>query len=89
MVFTVRIFQTIIMALFIGGVFFDAGEEFDGTIVSSQSLLGSLLIVSVGLFVSILTPVSHAFMQDRTVVLRERMSGLYSVGTYYLVRNLT
>ncbi|KAL6046864.1 ABC2 type transporter superfamily protein [Balamuthia mandrillaris] len=77
-----QLLQTIIMAILIGGVFFQIGDNLESTtrrqpvlffVCINQGIFGALILI-------------NSFPSERLIVLRERSSGMYSVSAYFLAK---
>eukprot|EP00919_Chromeraceae_sp_WS-2016_P042423 GHVR01100961.1.p1 GENE.GHVR01100961.1~~GHVR01100961.1.p1 ORF type:complete len:215 (+),score=-10.72 GHVR01100961.1:2625-3269(+) len=86
-----RIFQTIILSLFVGGLYFQIEDEyFTNGLPNSNwlSMLGFLFFFSMNNLMTSLTPVSLTFPSERDVFLKEQGSRMYGVNSYFFSRNV-
>lgn len=79
------LFQSIILALVAGGVFFGLGNDQN----SIQNRTGALFFVSINNCFTALTMASSLFHSEKQVFQRERAAGNYRVSAYYLSKSLS
>ena len=95
MVVKSRILSSIILGLFIGGVFWKISRNYVDTsgntnirTVDFMTLTGLLFFLSMAGFMSSLSPVSLVFPKERVVFLKEEGARLYGTGLFYLSRTI-
>lgn len=82
-----RLMQTIIMGLYVGGLFFADGGNYLKT-SRWMSISGFFFFLSITNLMQSLAPVTLIFPTERAVFLKEESSRLYTVFPYFLSRNL-
>eukprot|EP00871_Galdieria_phlegrea_P004491 jgi/Galph1/5042/GphlegSOOS_G56.1 len=86
LVTAIRLIQTLIFAILLGLIWLDKGRNVSSQ--NYQAIEGILFFILINQsFVSIFGTV-FAFPLERSIVLRERASGMYRVSAYYLTKNL-
>jgi ABC-type multidrug transport system permease subunit len=88
MIFKSRVFQSIFLAVYIGGLYFNAGKQDYTDTIAWQTIVGYFFFQAIGNMMASLTPVSLIFPQEREVFLKEENSRLYGVAPYFISRNL-
>jgi len=85
-----RIIQTIILGLISGALFWRLSNDYSaqGLSVGFNSKNGAFFFLSVSAFMSSLSPIILTFPLEKGVFLKEQSSKMYSVGSYFLSRNL-
>jgi len=83
-----KILQSIFMALFVGGLFFDIGTKDYTQSTYWQSITGFLFFLTMNSLLVALSPLTLAFPLERNVFLKEQDSKMYHVVQYFLARNL-
>ena len=81
-----RLFQTIVLTIFVGGLYCKFGPDYTNN-NNWQALTGFFLFMSINSIFIALTPVTLIFPQERTVVLKEESAKLYGVTSYFMSRN--
>ncbi len=79
----IQLAQTILMALLIGGVYFQIPFTQAGMSTRQSALF--FCVVNQGVFGAMMT--INIFPAERVVILRERMAGMYPVSAYFLAKN--
>ena len=72
------------IALLIGGVFYQIGNGQDSVVRRSPALF--FTVINQGVFAAL--SVINSFPSERQLVLRERAAGTYQVSAYFLAKNL-
>ena len=94
MVVKSRLFSSIVMGLFVGGVFWQMGHDYISPInpnvrtVDFMTLTGFLFFSCMTGFMSSLSPVAIVFPKERVVFLKEEGARLYGTGLFYLSRTI-
>lgn len=88
MLFKAKVLQSIFMALFIGGLFFDIGTKDYTQRVNWQSVTGFLFFVTINSMMMTLSPITLAFPLERDVFFKEQDSKMYNVAQYFIARNV-
>jgi ABC-type multidrug transport system permease subunit len=94
MVVKSRIVMSIVLGLFIGGVYWKIGSNYVNATnpnvrtVDFMTLSGLLFFLSMTSFMSSLSPVSIVFPKERVVFLKEEGARLYSTWMFFLSRNI-
>jgi ABC-type multidrug transport system permease subunit len=88
MLFQAKIFQSIFMALFVGGLFFDIGTRDYTNKEYWNSITGFLFFMTIYSLFMTLSPISLTFPLERDVFFKEQDSKMYNVGQYFLARNI-
>lgn len=85
-----RIVQTAVIALIAGGLFWKLESDYTlkGLSKGFNSKNGAFFFLSVSAFMSSLSPMILTFPLEKGVFLKEQSSKMYSVGSYFLSRNL-
>lgn len=87
-----RIFQTIFLGLFLGGLYFNVGRNYDGHTnqnnANSRALIGMLFYLNWSTFFNSLSAVILTFPIEREVFRKETGARLYGVFPYFLSRNI-
>lgn len=81
-----RIFQTIILTIYVSGLFCKLGADLTDTI-SWRAATGFFFFLTVNSVFISMTPVTLVFPLERTVFLKEESAKLYGVTSYFLSRN--
>lgn len=76
--------QHILIALLMGGVFFQIGNTQDSVVKRFSALF--FTVMNQGIFAAL--SVIHSFPSEQRRVLRERAAGSYYVSAYFLAKNL-
>lgn len=71
MLFKSRFIQSIILGLYIGGVYFDAGRRDYVTQTNWVAIIGFFFFIGIGSLMSALAPISLVFPTERAVFLKE------------------
>lgn len=88
MLLKAKVFQSIFMALLVGGIFFDIGTQ-DYTQKSYwQAITGFLFFLTIYSLFMTLSPITLTFPLERDVFFKEQDSKMYNVFQYFLARNL-
>lgn len=83
-----KLFQSIFMALFVGGIYFDIGTR-DYTVSSYwNAITGFLFFLSINSLMTALSPLTLTFPLERNVFFKEQDSKMYNVVQYFVARNL-
>jgi len=94
MVVKSRIMSSIILGLFVGGVYWQIGENYVSPInpnvrtVDFMTLSGFFFFLCMVGFMSSLSPVAIVFPKERVVFLKEEGARLYGTGLFYLSRTI-
>lgn len=94
MVVKSRILSSIILGLFVGGVYWKIGHNYVDPAnpgirtVDFMTLTGLLFFLSITGFMSSLSPVAIVFPKERVVFLKEEGARLYGTGLFYLSRTI-
>jgi hypothetical protein len=81
-----RLFQTIVLAMYMGGLFCKFGPDYTDPI-TFHALSGFFCFLSINCVFIALTPIALLFPQDRTVFLKEENAKLYGVVSYFMSKN--
>jgi ABC-type multidrug transport system permease subunit len=81
-----RIFQIIVQALYIGGLYCNIGDNYEDTI-TWHALTGFCFYFSFNIIFVPLVPAALTFPQDRNVFFKEESAKLYSVVPYFMSKN--
>lgn len=76
--------QNLVMALLIGGAFFQIGKDANSQIRRQPLLF--FTVINQGIFSAL--SVINSFPSERLLVLRERAAGTYQVSAYFLAKNV-
>lgn len=71
MLFKSRFIQSIILALYIGGVYFDTGRRDYTTQANWVAIIGFFFFTAIASLMSALAPISLVFPTERAVFLKE------------------
>lgn len=88
MLLRAKVFQSIFMALIIGGIFFDAGTKDYTQMTSWQTITGFLFFMTINSLMMTLSPITLTFPLERDVFFKEQDSKMYNVFQYFLARNI-
>lgn len=94
MVVKSRIMMSIILGLFVGGVYWKIGSDYvnptnpNVRTVDFMTLTGLLFFLGMTGFMSSLSPVSIVFPKERVVFLKEEGARMYSTWLFFLSRNI-
>lgn len=88
MLLRAKVFQSIFMALIIGGIFFDAGNRDYTQLTSWQTITGFLFFMTINSMMMTLSPITLTFPLERDVFFKEQDSKMYNVAQYFLARNI-
>lgn len=88
MLFKAKVLQSMFMALFIGGLFFDIGTKDYTQRINWQSITGFLFFMTINSMMMTLSPITLAFPLERDVFFKEQDSKMYNVVQYFLARNV-
>jgi len=88
MLFKAKILQSIFMALFVGGLYFNIGKKDYTQMTSWQSITGFLFFLTINSMMMTLSPITLAFPLERDVFFKEQDSKMYNVVQYFLARNV-
>ncbi len=88
MILKSRIFQSIFLAIYTGGLYFNAGKQSYTETVSWYSIVGYFFFLSISHMMASLSPVTLVFPSEKEVFLKEENSRLYGVLPYFLSRNI-
>jgi ABC-type multidrug transport system permease subunit len=83
-----KFFQTIFMALYVGGLFFDIGTRDYRNQNYWNSITGFLFYLTINSLMFALVPISLTFPLERDVFFKEQDSKMYNVFQYFLARNI-
>lgn len=83
-----KFFQSIFMALYVGGLFFDIGTNDYTKRVFWNSITGFLFFLTINSLMMTLSPITLTFPLERDVFFKEQDSKMYNVGQYFLARNI-
>lgn len=83
-----KFFQSIFMALFVGGLFFDIGTRDYKYQNYWNSITGFLFFLTINSLMMTLSPITLTFPLERDVFFKEQDSKMYNVFQYFLARNI-
>ena len=86
-----RIFQTVVISLIGGAVFWKLSNNYTDPSLSSKSFAsknGALFFLAVSTFMTSFSPVLITFPIEKPVFLKEQSNKMYSVFAYFLSRNI-
>jgi hypothetical protein len=66
-----KIFQTIFLAIYTGGVYFGAGRKNYEDVINWQTMVGYFFFLAISCMMSTLSPISLVFPLERDVFLKE------------------
>lgn len=81
-----RIFQTILLTIYVSGLFSKLGSDLTN-LISWHAATGFFFFLTVNSVFISMTPVALVFPLERTVFLKEEGAKLYDVSSYFLSRN--
>ncbi|PRP80073.1 hypothetical protein PROFUN_10756 [Planoprotostelium fungivorum] len=79
-----QLFQSIIMAVLIGTVFYHIGNDQKSTMKRQPVLF--FCVINQGMFAALM--IINSFPSERSITLRERAAGSYHVSAYFLAKSL-
>jgi ATP-binding cassette subfamily G (WHITE) protein 2 len=83
-----KLIQSIYLSLFLGGLYYNLGSK-DYTDPSVwNTVIGLLFYLCTNAMMMALSPVSLTFPLEKSIFLKEQDSKMYTVGQYFLARNL-
>ncbi|CAD8094506.1 unnamed protein product [Paramecium primaurelia] len=85
--FYIRIFQTIVQGLLLGGVFWKVADN-EGSVSDLMGISGSLFFCVFNLVISAVLAIILTFPVEREVFLREESSKLYSISSYFIAKQI-
>jgi ATP-binding cassette subfamily G (WHITE) protein 2 len=87
MILKSKIFQSIFLALYTGGLYFNSGNGDYTNNITWSTMSGYFFFLSIACVMGSLSPVALVFPSEREVFLKEENSRLYGVVAYFLSRN--
>jgi ATP-binding cassette, subfamily G (WHITE), eye pigment precursor transporter len=81
-----RIFQTIVLAIYIGGLYCKFSGNYKDTI-TWHALTGFFFFLSINSVFMALTPVALTFPQERNVFIKEESAKMYGATAYFMSKN--
>ncbi|CAD8196341.1 unnamed protein product [Paramecium octaurelia] len=85
--FYIRIFQTIVQGLLLGGVFWKVADN-EGSVSDLMGISGSLFFCVFNLVISAVLAIILTFPVEREIFLREESSKLYSISSYFIAKQI-
>ena len=83
-----KVLQGIFISLFVGGIYFDIGEQNYMDQKYWVPLQGFLFSLAIGFQLSTIAPIILTFPLERDVFYKERDSKMYSTLQYFIARNI-
>lgn len=88
MLFKSRVFQSIFLAIYTGGLYFNAGRKDYTDQINWAAIVGYFFFLAISSMMSSLSPVTLVFPAERQVFLKEESARMYSVVPYFMSRNI-
>ena len=88
MLIKLRVFQTIFMSVYIGGLYYRFSGNYLEDVNNWKSLTGFLFFITVNLLFNSLVPVELVFPLERVVFLKEESAKMYGTFSYWMSRNV-
>lgn len=83
-----RVIQVIFVAVYVGGLVFSAGRKDYTNYSNWKAISGFMFFAIMSSFMTSASPVVMNFPAERQILLKEEGSKMYSLGAYFLSRNL-